>query len=150
MKLRKNLGAAGFLGAGSARTLQLGDDDRTVLLNTLTGSVVTLPAALGRGLRFRFVVSLLATSNSHIVKVGNAVDVFRGIISGHRVDLGNDVLAFAAGVNDDTITLNRTTTGSVALGEWLYVEDIAAGIWHVRGALAATGAAFATPFSATV
>jgi len=97
-----------------------------------------------------FYVAVLATSAAHIVKVSNAVDVFRGLILGSRIDVGNAVLGFAAGATDDTITLNRTTTGSVSIGEWLMVEDTATGIWQVRGVLSATGAAFATPFSATV
>lgn len=143
-------GASGQLPVGATKTLTLGDTGRTFKLDTLAGSVVTLPKAIGRGLRYSFIVSVLATSNSHIIKVGNAVDVFRGVILGSRVDVGNAVLGFAAGATDDTITLNRTTTGSVSLGEWLEVEDIASGIWHVKGVLTATGAAFATPFSATV
>lgn len=149
--LSKRPWAGSIIPAGSARTLSpTVDAFKSIKLDTLTGSVVTLPPALGSMRRFDFVVTVLATSNSHIVKVANAVDVMRGIIHGHRVDVGNAVLAFAAGATDDTITLNRTTTGSVSLGEWLSLVDIAAGIWHVRGALSATGAAFATPFSATV
>lgn len=149
--LMKRPWAGMILPAGSTKTLSpTVDQGKLVKLDTVTGSVVTLPPALGSLRRFDFVVTVLATSNSHIVKVANAVDVMRGIIMGERVDVGNAVLGFAAGATDDTVTLNRTTTGSVALGEWLEFIDIAAGVWHVRGMLAATGAAFATPFSATV
>lgn len=148
--LRRNLGAAGFVAAGATKTLGPLDHDKTIRLDTLAGSIVTLPAALGRGLRINAVVTVLATSNSHIIKVGNTTDVMRGLVLGSRVDSGNAVLGFAAGATDDTITLNRTTTGSVTLGEWLEFYDIAAGVWHVKGLLSATGAAFATPFSATV
>lgn len=149
--LSKRPWAGSIIPAGATRTLSpTVDAFKTVRLDTLTGSVVTLPPALGSLRRFDFFVSVLATSNSHIVKVANAVDVMRGIILGHRVDVGNAVLGFSAGATDDTITLNRTTTGSVSLGEWLILEDIAAGVWKVRGGLSATGAAFATPFSATV
>jgi hypothetical protein len=79
-----------------------------------------------------------------------------GIINGSRVDSGNAVLGFAAAnsgtvaTNSDTITLNRTTTGSVSVGEWIDVEDVAANTWSVNGMLSATGAAFATPFTAAV
>lgn len=149
--LLKRPWAGMILPAGSTKTLSLTvDQGKLVKLDTVTGSVVTLPPALGSLRRFDFVVTVLATSNSHIVKVANAVDVMRGIIMGERVDVGNAVLGFAAGATDDTVTMNRTTTGSVALGEWLEFIDIASGIWHVRGMLSATGAAFATPFSATV
>ena len=149
--LAKRPWAGMIVPAGATRTLSpTVDAFKLIRLDTLTGSVVTLPPALGSLRQFDFVVSVLATSNSHIVKVANAVDVMRGVILGSRVDVGNAVLGFAAGATDDTITLNRTTTGSVSLGEWLEFTDIAAGVWAVRGVLSATGAAFATPFSATV
>lgn len=149
--LAKRPWAGMIVPAGSTKTLSpTVDAFKLVKLDTLTGSVVTLPPALGSLRRFDFIVSVLATSNSHIVKVANAVDVMTGLILGSRIDAGNAVLGFAAQANSDTITLNRTTTGSVSLGEWLELIDIAAGVWHVRGLLSATGAAFATPFSATV
>jgi hypothetical protein len=137
--------------AGSTLTVTAEEHaGRTILWDTAAGSVVTLPAATGTGDKYLLVVSVLATSNSHIVKVANTTDVMRGIITGTRVDSGNAVLGFAAASTSDTITLNRTTTGSVSLGEWVELIDFAAGFWHVKGHLTATGAAFATPFSATV
>lgn len=139
----------GYKPAGSTLTLKETDCGVTVALDTLTGSVVTLPKARGSGAKFRFVVTVLATSNSHKVQVANATDVMTGVISGARVDSGNAVLGFAAASTSDTITLDRSN-GSVSKGEWIEVEDIASGVWQVKGFLTATGAAFATPFSAAV
>lgn len=142
-----------YVAAGATLALTVAAHNKKIIkLDTAAGSVVTLPAATGSGALFRFVVSLLATSNSHIVKVNATpgTDTMAGIVEGTRVDSGNAVLGFAAGATADTITLNRTTTGSVSLGEWLELIDFATGLWHVRGVLSATGAAFATPFSATV
>ncbi len=142
--------------AGTSKILTAANNRQTILLQDLAGSTVTLPAATGTGNRFRFVVSVLATSNSHIVKVANATDFFVGVIYGPRTDSGNVVLGFAAAnsgtvaTNSDTITLNRTTTGSVNKGEWLEVEDIATATFLVKGTLSGTGAAFATPFTAGV
>jgi len=147
---------ARYVSAGSTKTLASANNNQTVKLDTATGSVVTLPAATGSGAKFKFLVTVLATSNSHKVQVANASDFMVGIINGTRVDSGNAVLGFAAAnsgvvsTNSDTITLNRSTTGSVSVGEWLEVEDIAANTWEVSGMLSATGAAFATPFSAAV
>jgi hypothetical protein len=56
---------------------------------------------------------------------------------------------FTPGANDDTITLNRTTTGGAQNGEWIQLVDIAPGSWWVSGVLMGSGAV-ATPFSATV
>jgi len=136
--------------AGSTLSLSKAlHDGGIVKLDTLTGSVVTLPPALGTGFRCRFIVTVLATSNSHIVKVQNTTDVMRGIIAVLDSDLATvNEFGFAAGATADTITMDRTNTGSVTLGEWVEVEDIAAGIWAVHGQL--SGLAPATPFSATV
>jgi hypothetical protein len=49
----------------------------------------------------------------------------------------------------DTITLNRTTTGSTVKGEFVIVEDYAVNKWAVAGMIASTGTE-ATPFSAAV
>lgn len=145
------MGGAGAVAGGAALTLtRESHGGKTILWDTAAGTTITLPAALGTGAVFRCLVSVLATSNSHIVKVANATDVFRGLILGSRVDSGNAVLGFATAADSDTITLNRTTTGSVSLGEWVEIEDFAAGFFLVRGVLSATGAAFATPFSAGV
>ncbi|MGY4295385.1 hypothetical protein ACVWXN_003480 [Bradyrhizobium sp. i1.4.4] len=148
------IGASRYLAGGSTRTLTGQDSGKTVKLDTLTGSVVTLPAASGSGARFKFLVTVLATSNSHKVQVANAQDFMIGIIMLERTDT-NVVLGFAAAnsgtvaTNSDTITLNRTTTGSVVVGEWIEVEDVAANTWEVRGMLGATTAQ-ATPFTAAV
>jgi len=125
-------------------------------LNSLTGLTATLPAAVGSGDRYFFQVAVLATSGSYVINVASATDFFVGELMGARTDSGNAVLGFCAAnsgtvsTNSDTITLNRTTTGSVNVGEWIIVEDVASATWQVRGMLTATGAAFATPFSAAV
>lgn len=158
----KDAGPGPYVGRGRLVTLTanttLDDsyDETTVLFNALAGLTVTLPSATGSGARYRFMVSVLATSNNYIVQVASATDFFVGLVFGERVDSGNATLGFAAvnsgtvATNSDTITLNRTTTGSVTVGEWIEVQDVATATWFVRGLLSATGAAFATPFSAAV
>lgn len=124
-------------------------DGKTILLNNTGGSICTLPAASGSGARFKFLVSVLATSNSHIVKVANASDIIQGIVGIIDTDTAGTITGFATATDSDTITLNRTTTGSVIRGEWLELEDIATNLWAVQGLLSNTGSG-ATPFSATV
>lgn len=124
-------------------------DGKTILLDAAAGSVVTLPAATGSGARFKFTVKALATSNSHIVKVANSSDIIQGVLTTVDTDTAGTVTGWATAVADDTITMNRTTTGSTMRGEGFELEDIASNLWAVRGTLANTGAG-ATPFSATV
>ena len=140
-----------YVAAGSAVTLSnASHGGKTVKLDTAAGSTVTLPQATGTGAYFKFLVTVLATTNSHIVKVGNATDVMIGMAIGWRTDSGNATLGFGTSATSDTITLNRTTTGSVQLGEWIEVCDEASGVFSVRVFGCATGAAYATPFSAAV
>ena len=136
-------------GAGPLQISKALHDGNVVRFNSLTGCTVTLPAATGSGARYRFVITVVPTSNSLIIKVNNTTDIFNGIV----FQLADDAAALAGfaanGTTDDTITLNRTTTGATAKGEFIEVEDIAPGVYHVSGSTKPTGAE-ATPFSATV
>lgn len=145
-------GARATVAGGSTKTLVAADAKTPVLLDTAAGTVVTLPAATGTGNEFEFITTVIATSNSHIVKVANATDVMTGALL--VVDNADGtVTAFgttgATTTRSDTITLNRTTTGSVAIGERFWIKDVKAGWWSVRGIVIGTGSE-ATPFSATV
>lgn len=141
----------GAVAAGAALTLTAETHaGRIVNLDTAAGSTVTLPAASGSGNVYRFRVSVLATSNSHIVKVANASDVFEGYAVISDTDTGSAASMFmAVAGTSDTITLNRSTTGSVTIGEYIEIEDVAANRFNVRAVLSGTGVV-ATPFSATV
>lgn len=143
-------GGANSVGAGATLTLTAAAHARrTILLDTAAGSTVTLPAATGTGDIYKAVVSVLATSNNHIVKVANSSDAMQGIVFSMDDTSANAVAFAAVAGTDDTVTLNRTTTGSVTKGEWLEFEDIATNKWQVRGFISDTGTP-ATPFSATV
>lgn len=139
-----------LVAAGSALTVtRASHDGRIISLDTAAGSTCTLPAASGSGARFRFHITTVATSNSHVIKVANASDTMVGQVLSISDDAGNTVKPFFAAGTDDTITLNRTTTGSTRKAEWIEVVDAATNLWFVDGIIAATGAE-ATPFSATV
>lgn len=139
-----------FTAAGSALTLTtVQHNGRTIKLDTLAGSTVTLPAATGSGAKYKFVVSALATSNSHVIKVANSSDAMQGYIFSRDDTSDAAVAFFATAGTSDTITLNRTTTGSVVVGEQIEIVDFAANRWQVTGFIANSGTP-ATPFSATV
>jgi hypothetical protein len=138
--------------AGSTLTVNRGSHlGRTVLLDTLTGSVVTLPAATGTGDTYRFFVSVAPTSNNHIVKVANASDTMVGTLILVPTTIAGAVTvnsAEAAGGTDDTITMNGTTSGAIA-GSYIECTDIASTLWLINGRLVASGT-LTTPLSATV
>lgn len=119
-----------------------------VLNGTGSAFTQTLPAATGSGAVYKFIVGAVNTSN-HLIKVtGN--DVMYGNIftnsTGDTPDLGQP---WPTAVDSDTITLNGTTTGGQAVGDWIELVDIAADKWAVTG-ITTTSGVEATPFSATV
>ena len=138
-----------LIAGGSALAVTVAaHDGKTILLDTAAGTTCTLPASSGSGARFRFVISTVATSNSHIIKVANATDVMAGFALVAQ-DAGDTAVLFETASTSDTITLNRTTTGSTQKGEFFELEDIGANLWRVYGVFAATGTE-ASPFSAAV
>jgi len=142
---------AASIAGGSTLTLTAASHaGKQINLDTAVGTTIILPAATGTGNKYRFVVTVLATSNSHIVKVANSTDAMQGMIIStlSGTPTTNNTWPATAGTSD-TITLNRTTTGSVTKGEWFEVQDIATNVFQVFGVTTQSGSA-ATPFSATV
>lgn len=134
---------------GAAKTLSQQDHGRCFGFDTAAGSIATLPQATGSGCELEFVVIVTATSNSHIVKVGNATDIIQGTIMGVS-DTAGTAIAWLAGATDDTITWNRTTTGLAAIGNYIKLKDIKAGVWGIVASSYSANGTEATPFSATV
>lgn len=135
--------------AGATLTMVEGTHEgRIICLDTAAGSVVTLPPSTGGGACYRVLVTVTATSNSHIIKVGNTTDEFRGFVV-QDSDTATAPNIWWAADNDDTITLNRTTSGLAAQGEYFDIVDATAGHFFVRGYSQASGTEV-TPFSAGV
>lgn len=125
--------------AGATETLTSADCGQTTLLDTLAGSVVTLPAATGSGCTFRFLVTLTNTSNDHsVVAVGND-EFVGGLISiGTTADQADAFTAAPAG-GVDAIQMNGSTEGGL-LGTWIVFQDIAADTWGIMGIVISTDA----------
>lgn len=139
-----------LVAGGSSLTGTIAHESRVVLLDTAAGTTFTLPDATGSGQRYTVIISVVATSNSHIIQVANSSDIMQGIVwtcsTGDTPDLAQPWITAA---DSDTITLNRTTQGSITIGEWFEFVDVANNTWAVRGFTASSGAE-ATPFSAAV
>jgi hypothetical protein len=138
----------GLVLAGSSYTSTSSDAGKTILLNSLTGSAVVLPAAIGTGDIYRCAVSVVATSGSHTVQVPTDTDIMQGLVFTVSDDT-NAVLGWRTANDTHTITLNRTTKGSVEAGEMITFLDAEEGLWLVNGFTASTGTE-ATPFSGPI
>lgn len=133
---------------GTLAMTEAAHEGKIIALDTAAGSVVTLPASTGGGGVYRFLVTVTATSNSHVIKVANATDEMRGFVV-QDSDTATAPNIWWAADNDDTITLNRTTTGLAAQGEYFEIVDATSGHYFVQGYSQASGTED-TPFSATV
>jgi hypothetical protein len=122
--------------------------DKIITLNLAAGIAVTLPAAVGSGDKYEFLVGTTFTGDCTIA-VANATDVMAGMAS----LLDNDSTAqtaYAATGTDDTLTMNGTTKGGL-VGDRVELVDIDAGVWAVHAQLVVpAGSNIADVFSATV
>lgn len=122
-----------------------------VLSMTGTGSAFTqtLPAATGTGARYTFVVGAVNTSN-HIIQVASASDVMYGqIVTCSTAETPDLAQPWITASDSDTITLNGTTKGGLAIGDKIELIDIATAKWLVLG-FTTSSSTEATPFSAAI
>lgn len=115
-----------------------------IVFDAAGGGTLTLPASTGDGDVYEVIVHTTVTSDL-IIKVANATDEFRGGVS-----IATDIagVTFPVADNDDTLTMNGSTTGGVT-GSRVRFTDYKEGFWNVEGFLVSTGAE-ADCFSATV
>lgn len=125
---------------------------RVVTLNRAAGVAVTLPAATGTGNQYIVQIGTTVTSNTTTITTGvtgSSCDCYEG--QAQQTGAAGAVTSFktaAAGASgSDVITLNGTTTGGIQ-GDFVYLTDIATGVWMVELVGSITGTA-ATPFSHT-
>jgi hypothetical protein len=111
----------------------------------------TLPAATGTGAEYKFIVSVVNTSN-YVIKVADATDTIDGsvVVTNDTAAGGTaSLISWPTVAASDTITLDGTTTGGVQIGDYVLLTDIATDQYTVSGLLNASGTE-ATPFSAAV
>jgi hypothetical protein len=137
------------IGAGATLTVSKAiHDGRTIYLDTAAGSVLTIPAATGSGMKLRVVVSVGVTSNTHnILCTGD--DTYAGHIFQTDVDSSDALVSYPAIAADtfDDISMNGTTTGGL-IGDWFELEDVITDTWVVKGFTNANGTV-ATPWATT-
>ena len=106
---------------------------------------INLPRAYGTGDTYEFISTVARTSN---IVINAVATVPSNIIIGRifQSASGNFFTSFASTAND-IITLNQTTTGGLAAGDYLKLIDEAPATWRVVLGLFTTSGAQATPFS---
>ena len=126
---------------------------RILLMGEVGGdasATFTLPAATGTGAEFKFIVSVVNTSNYVIQVTGNDTIDGSVVVTNDSTAGGTaSLISWPTVAASDTITLNGTTTGGVNIGDYVLLTDIATDQYTVSGLLNASGTE-ATPFSAGV
>lgn len=119
------------------------------LSKTGSESTVTLPAATGTGNRYLLIVAAVNTSN-HKIQVANGTDVYEGVIITCSTSDSPDLAQpWPTASGSDTVTLNGTTKGGQAVGDWVEFIDYTAGKFMLRGVTTTSGTEV-TPFTAAV
>lgn len=114
-----------------------------VILDSVTGRTLTLPASTGKGDVYEINIPTTVTSGNHVV-AALTTDIIQGAVS-VATDIAGVTCPTTA--TSDKITMNGGTSGGCA-GSYLKLVDVKAGQWLVSGSLVSTGAE-ATPFSET-
>jgi|TARA_R110000765_G_scaffold13366_2_gene40110 hypothetical protein len=126
---------------------------RILLMGEVGGNAsatFTLPAATGTGAEFKFIVSVVNTSNYVIQVTGNDTIDGSVVVTNDTTAGGTaSLISWPTVAASDTITLDGTTTGGVNIGDYVLLTDIATDQYSVSGLLNASGTE-ATPFSAAV
>jgi hypothetical protein len=126
---------------------------RVLLMGEVGGNAsatFTLPAATGTGAEFKFIVSVVNTSN-YVIQVTGDDTIDGSVVVTNDTAAGGtaSLISWPTVAASDTITLNATTTGGVQIGDYVLLTDIATDQYTVSGLLNASGTE-ATPFSAAV
>jgi hypothetical protein len=118
---------------------------RTLMWNLAGGFTATLPAATGSGAIYRFQVLVVSTTGYVLSAAGT--DKIKGglLITAAGATAGTG--CWFVSTTNANITLNGTTTGGVAIGDYYQVQDIASGLWLTSGGLLTGSGTLATPFS---
>jgi hypothetical protein len=119
---------------------------KLITLNRAAGIVVTLPAAIGSGAVFEFLVGTAFTA-AGTISVANSADTMLGKAFVAQ-DGADTCLMFDGGGTDDSVNMNGGTRGGAA-GDIIKLRDAAANLWMAECFVTGTGTE-ATPFSAMV
>lgn len=133
----------------STYTLDHADANKYIIIDRAAGSTVTMPASLGNGDIFKFIIATTVTSNNITIQVANTSDVFVGNALMCK-DGGSSVDGFesSATAGADSFVLNGTTTGGYA-GDMMEIVDMKTNKFFAKYIGAGTSTE-ATPFASTV
>lgn len=148
---QKNVSASNALILAATVSLsELRQGDRRIIpLTVQNGQAFTLPFATGKGSMYRLFqqAAITSSTNTCTTQAANnpktaARDAFYGVIG---ITSSGTPNGFQATGTAHVVTMNGSTQGGLA-GSYVEYEDVAPGVWRVRGTLNGSGVTI-TPFS---
>lgn len=133
--------------AGATLVLTSANAGQSILLNTATGSTVTLPAATGSGNNFNFFVTATTTAGAHKILAASVSDFMNGIVTGETAGTPKGFASAAATNHSLQMPFTGSQPSGGFIGDWFEVRDVGVNLWTVKGMYQA-GTTPTTPFSA--
>ena len=137
------------LGTGTTQLDPARHANRLLQISTAAAAyTVNLPYAKGSGDIYEFLLTVAHTSGSIIINArhpGTSSNKFVGNVFSQQAS-GNILVRYASTVND-IITLNNTTSGGVAAGDYIKIQDVADTTWRVVLGIITSSGVQVTPFS---
>lgn len=130
----------------TSATLTIGQSASTILLNSGTGMLITLPAPTV-GAVYEFVVAKTPTSGSNAIVTNNTSAVFMyGALVNAQLSAASAATFIADGTTHVAIRMNNSTSGG-SVGTFIKVVATSTTQWAVSGQLAGAAGAVITPFA---
>ena len=121
--------------------------NRLLLISTADAPyTINLPKTKGSGDVYKFLSTIARTSGSVVINATHdgTSNVFVGRVLNHGS--ANVLIGFSSTAND-IFTLNNTTQGGAAAGDYLEIVDAAVGTWRVTQCQLYSSGSHASPFS---
>lgn len=128
--------------AANTTLTQAEHEGRTMLLNTTSTLIVTLPAATGSGAIYEFISTATAPAGGHQIRLP-AATLYNGIASVYG---GTAFSGAANGTTHNNIFFSGTTTGGI-IGTYVRLTDARAGFYTVQVHAVGSGVG-SSPFAA--
>lgn len=133
------------IAVGASATAIVG---RSYLLNTASGSVLTLPVPTGSGGVVKVFITTTTTSGAHKVLSNSTSDFLNGILMGNNAGAASAFSAAAATAHALQMPFSGSQPSGGFIGDWFEFTDAASHLWEVKGSFQ-SGTTSTTPFSAT-
>lgn len=107
-------------------------DNRPLVLNVAAGTAVTLRAATGSGVTYKFFVG--TASNANVISATQSAAFVGGYLQNDTGDTAAATVDFMPAVAGNNTYSPTTVNGGGVAGDWFEITDLAVNVYAFRGA----------------